>query len=216
VAFVVLNIMEEFKFFNSIIEDTVRNTSYVTVIISSIVFISYTIIIKLIDYFRHKDDKKSIVEMGLAVKEVSNNVAKLNAILDNLFQDITKKNLEKGKIVIELAFFNFQYKIVNLCRNIIINNNIDINKEYVVASITKTVNTEFYRVYHTLSLYEIKNIPLSNFLKENWKDDCIKDVLAIVYNGQEDKLRISQINNNLGIKIDNWIVYINNKYSKYE
>lgn len=208
--------MEEFKFFNSIIEDTVRNTSYVTVIISSIVFISYTIIIKLIDYFRHKYDKKSIVEMGLAVKEVSNNVAKLNAILDNLFQDITKKNLEKGKIVIELAFFNFQYKIVNLCRNIIINNNIDINKEYVVASITKTVNTEFYRVYHTLSLYEIKNIPLSNFLKENWKDDCIKDVLAIVYNGQEDKLRISQINNNLGIKIDNWIVYINNKYSKYE
>lgn len=215
-AFVVLNIMEEFKFFNSIIEDTVRNTSYVTVIISSIVFISYTIIIKLIDYFRHKDDKKSIVEMGLAVKEVSNNVAKLNAILDNLFQDITKKNLEKGKIVIELAFFNFQYKIVNLCRNIIINNNIDINKEYVVASITKTVNTEFYRVFHTLSLYEIKNIPLSNFLKENWKDDCIKDVLTIVYNGQEDKLRISQINNNLGIKIDNWIVYINNKYSKYE
>lgn len=215
-AFVVLNIMEEFKFFNSIIEDTVRNTSYVTAIISSIVFISYTIIIKLIDYFRHKDDKKSIVEMGLAIKEVSNNVAKFNAILDNLFQDITKKNLEKGKIVIELAFFNFQYKIVNLCRNIIINNNIDINKEYVVASITKTVNTEFYRVYHTLSLYEIKNIPLSNFLKENWKDDCIKDVLAIVYNGQEDKLRISQINNNLGIKIDNWIVYINNEYSKYE
>lgn len=208
--------MEEFKFFNSIIEDTVRNTSYVTAIISSIVFISYTIIIKLIDYFRHKDDKKSIVEMGLAIKEVSNNVAKFNAILDNLFQDITKKNLEKGKIVIELAFFNFQYKIVNLCRNIIINNNIDINKEYVVASITKTVNTEFYRVYHTLSLYEIKNIPLSNFLKENWKDDCIKDVLAIVYNGQEDKLRISQINNNLGIKIDNWIVYINNEYSKYE
>ena len=52
--------------------------------------------------------------MGLAVKEVSNNVAKLNAILDNLFQDITKKNLEKGKIIIELTFFNFQYKIVNL------------------------------------------------------------------------------------------------------
>ncbi len=215
-AFVVFGEMEEFKMFNSVIENTVRNTSYVTVIISSIVFISYTVIIKLIDYFRHKDDKKSLVEMGLAVKEVSNNVAKLNAILDNLFQDITKKNLEKGKIIIELTFFNFQYKIVNLCRNIIINNNIDVNKEFVVASITKTVNTEFYRAYNTLSLYEIKNIPLSKFLKEDWKDDCIKDVLAIVYNGQEDKLRISQINNNLGIKIDDWIVYINNKYSKYE
>lgn len=208
--------MEEFKMFNSVIENTVRNTSYVTVIISSIVFISYTVIIKLIDYFRHKDDKKSLVEMGLAVKEVSNNVAKLNAILDNLFQDITKKNLEKGKIIIELTFFNFQYKIVNLCRNIIINNNIDVNREFVVASITETVNTEFYRAYHTLSLYEIKNIPLSKFLKEDWKDDCIKDVLAIVYNGQEDKLRVSQINNNLGIKINDWIVYINNKYSKYE
>lgn len=215
-AFVVLAVMEEFKVFNSVIENTVRNTSYITVIISSVVFISYTVIIKLIDYFRHKDDKKSLVEMGLAVKEVSNNVAKLNAILDNLFQDITKKNLEKGKIIIELAFFNFQYKIVNLCRNIIINNNIDINKEFIIANITKTVNTEFYRAYHTLSLYEVGNTLLSEFLKDSWKDDCIKDVLAIIYNGQEDKLRISQINNNLSIKVDNWIVYINNKYTEYE
>lgn len=215
-AFVVLGVMEEFKVFNSVIENTVRNTSYITVIISSVVFISYTVIIKLIDYFRHKDDKKSLVEMGLAVKEVSNNVAKLNAILDNLFQDITKKNLEKGKIIIELAFFNFQYKIVNLCRNIIINNNIDINKEFIIANITKTVNTEFYRAYHTLSLYEVGNTLLSEFLKDSWKDDCIKDVLAIIYNGQEDKLRISQINSNLSIKVDNWIVYINNKYTEYE
>ena len=215
-AFVVLAIMEEFKVFNSVIENTVRNTSYITVIISSVVFISYTVIIKLIDYFRHKDDKKSLVEMGLAVKEVSNNVTKLNAILDNLFQDITKKNLEKGKIIIELAFFNFQYKIVNLCRNIIINNNIDINKEFIIANITKTVNTEFYRAYHTLSLYEVGNTLLSEFLKDSWKDDCIKDVLAIIYNGQEDKLRISQINSNLSIKVDNWIVYINNKYIEYE
>ena len=215
-AFVVLAVMEEFKVFNSVIENTVRNTSYITVIISSVVFISYTVIIKLIDYFRHKDDKKSLVEMGLAVKEVSNNVAKLNAILDNLFQDITKKNLEKGKIIIELAFFNFQYKIVNLCRNIIINNNIDINKEFIIANITKTVNTEFYRAYHTLSLYEVGNTPFSEFLKDSWKDDCIKDILVIIYNGQEDKLRISQINSNLSIKVDNWIVYINNKYTEYE
>ena len=215
-AFVVLAVMEEFKVFNSVIENTVRNTSYITVIISSVVFISYTVIIKLIDYFRHKDDKKSLVEMGLAVKEVSNNVAKLNAILDNLFQDITKKNLEKGKIIIELAFFNFQYKIVNLCRNIIINNNIGINKELIIANITKTVNTEFYRAYHTLSLYEVGNTLLSEFLKDSWKDDCIKDILAIIYNGQEDKLRISQINGNLSIKVDNWIVYINNKYTEYE
>lgn len=215
-AFVVLAVMEEFKVFNSVIENTVRNTSYITVIISSVVFISYTVIIKLIDYFRHKDDKKSLVEMGLAVKEVSDNVAKLNAILDNLFQDINKKNLEKGKIIIELAFFNFQYKIVDLCRNIIINNNIDINKEFIIANITKTVNTEFYRAYHTLSLYEVSNTPLSEFLKDSWKDDCIKDVLAIIYNGQEDKLRISQINSNLSIKVDNWIVYINNKYTEYE
>lgn len=215
-AFVVLAVMEEFKVFNSIIENTVRNTSYITVIISSVVFISYTVIIKLIDYFRHKDDKKSLVEMGLAVKEVSDNVAKLNAILDNLFQDITKKNLEKGKIIIELTFFNFQHKIVNLCRNIIINNDIDINKEFIIANITKTVNTEFYRAYHTLSLYEVGNTLLSEFLKDSWKDDCIKDVLAIIYNGQEDKLRISQINSNLSIKVDNWIVYINNKYTEYE
>ncbi len=98
--------MEEFKVFNSVIENTVRNTSYITVIISSVVFISYTVIIKLIDYFRHKDDKKSLVEMGLAVKEVSNNVAKLNAILDNLFQVflIVLKNLLDLSLRFEVSF----------------------------------------------------------------------------------------------------------------
>lgn len=38
-------------------------------------------------------------------------------------------------------------------RNIIINNNIDINKEFIIANITKTVNTEFYRAYHTNDSY---------------------------------------------------------------
>ena len=133
------------------VSQSLRNYSVTAVTISSCVFILYTIIIKGIDYFRYKDQQKPMIEMANSVKEVSNNVVKLNTILDKLFQDALHKDVEKSKIVIELSFSNFQSRIAHLCRNIIINNNIDLNKNLVVTNIKQTINAEYYKVYHNLS-----------------------------------------------------------------
>lgn len=157
-----------------------------------------------------------MIEMANSVKEVSNNVVRLNTILDKLFQDALRKDIEKSKIVIELSFSNFQSRIANLCRNIIINNNIDLNKNLVVANIKQTINAEYYKVYHNLSQYDIDGRPISLFLKEEWKEDCLNNILGIIYNGQEDKIRINLIYNILYVKVNDWIVYINNKYTDHE
>ena len=198
------------------VNQALKDYSLTAVIISSCIFILYTIVIKGIDYFRHKNQQKPMIEMVNSIKEVSNNVVRLNTILDKLFQDALRKDVEKSKMVIELSFFNFQSRIAHLCRNIIINNNIGLNKNLVVANIKQTINAEYYKVYHNLSQYDIDGRPISLFLKEEWKEDCLNNILGIIYNGQEDKIRINQIYNILYVKINDWIVYINNKYTDHE
>lgn len=183
------------------VNQALKDYSLTAVIISSCIFILYTIVIKGIDYFRHKDQQKPMIEMVNSIKEVSNNVVRLNTILDKLFQDALRKDVEKSKMVIELSFFNFQSRIAHLCRNIIINNNIDLNKNLVVINIKQTINAEYYKVYHNLSQYDIDGRPISLFLKEEWKEDCLNNILGIIYNGQEDKTRIDQIYNILYVKI---------------
>lgn len=198
------------------VNQSLKNYSITAVIISSSIFILYTVIIKGIDYFRHKDEQKPMIEMTNSIKEVSNNVVKLNTILDKLFQDALHKDIEKSKIIIELSFTNFQSKLCQLCRSIIINNNIDLNKNLVIANIKQTINAEYYKVYHNLSQYDIDGRPICLFLKEEWKDECFNSILDIIYNGQEDKVRINQIYNILYIKINDWIIYVNNKYTDHE
>lgn len=216
VAFVVLARMNDINPALELVDKALKEYSLSAVIISSSIFILYTIVIKGIDYLRHKDQQKPLLEMANSVKEVSNNVVKLNTVLDKLFQDALRKDIEKSKIVIELSFSNFQSRISHLCRSIIINNNIDLNKSLVVANIKQTINAEYYKIYHNLSQYEIEGHPISLFLKEEWKTECFDSIIDIIYNGQEEKVRINQVYNILYVKVNDWIIYVNNKYTNYE
>ena len=47
--------MDEFQTVNQIVGEAVKNSSYVTVLISSGVFIAYTLIIRLVELFKAKD-----------------------------------------------------------------------------------------------------------------------------------------------------------------
>lgn len=203
--------MGEFESINNIIQDSVRNSSYVSVLISSCVFIIYTISIKIIDLFKSKNRNKPILEMTKAVTTVSDNVSKLNIVLDKYIQDAEKKEIEKIKCVIDLTFINFQSKIEHLCRNIIINNNIETNKELVISNINQTVSTEYYKVYSNLSLYELKDKHISVYLKEKWIEDICNNLINIIYNGQAERTRITQVSNKLTILINDYSTYVYNK-----
>lgn len=203
--------MEEFNQINDIIAESIKDTSYITVLISSGVYLAYTLIIKLVDLFKAKDRNRPIVEIATAVKQVSENVVKLNSVLDKTFQDAETKERNKVKNAICTAFDSFKWAVANTCHEIIIHNNIEQNKVLIKQNLFKVISTEYYKLYNVFSAYELDGICVATKLKEEWIDTVTNECLAIIYDGQDSINRISQISNKLLILTNEYSIYINNK-----
>ncbi len=208
-------VVEEFNQINDIIAESIKYTSYITVLISSGVYLAYTLIIKLVDLFKAKDRNRPIVEMAAAVKQVSENVVKLNGVLDKAFQDAETKERNKVKNAICTAFDSFKWAVANTCHEIIIHNNIEQNKVLIKQNLFKVISTEYYKLYNVFSAYELDGICVATKLKEEWIDAVTNECLAIIYDGQESINRISQISNKLLILTNEYSIYINNKVFNY-
>lgn len=207
--------MEEFNQINDIIAESIKDTSYITVLISSGVYLAYTLIIKLVDLFKAKDRNRPIVEMAAAVKQVSENVVKLNGVLDKAFQDAETKERNKVKNAICTAFDSFKWAVANTCHEIIIHNNIEQNKVLIKQNLFKVISTEYYKLYNVFSAYELDGICVATKLKEEWIDAVTNECLDIIYDGQDSINRISQISNKLLILTNEYSIYINNKVFNY-
>ena len=203
--------MEELKTINEIIDESVRNSSYITVIISSCVYIIYTIVNKLIDYFKAKNKDKPLLEMSKAMKEMGDNIAKLNSVLNKTFEDSEKKESRQCERAIQSSFRAMAFRLVQETTNIIARNNIDKNEELIRSNITKLVNTEYYRLYSTLSVYEIKEVIVSTKLREEWIKELSDALIAIIYDGQEPVIRIAHLNDRINILVNDYSTYVSNK-----
>ncbi|MEJ4840017.1 hypothetical protein SKA60_14250, partial [Enterococcus faecium] len=151
------------------------------------------------------------VEMAAAVKQVSENVVKLNGVLDKAFQDAETKERNKVKNAICTAFDSFKWAVANTCHEIIIHNNIEQNKVLIKQNLFKVTSTEYYKLYNVFSAYELDGICVATKLKEEWIDAVTNECLAIIYDGQDSINRISQISNKLLILTNEYSIYINNK-----
>lgn len=203
--------MDEFNQINQIVNDAIKDSSYITVLISSGVYIAYTLIVKLVDLFKAKDRNRPLIEMASAIKQVSENVVKLNGVLDKAFQDAESKEEAKIKNVIGLGFDSFKVNVINICNSIIIHNNVDANIDLIKQNVFRLVSTEYYKLYNVFSAYEINGVNISTKLKDEWIDDITKECLDIIYNGQDGLTRISQISNRLDIIADEHSIFVNNK-----
>ena len=203
--------MEEFETINNVVNESIRNSSYITVIISSCIFISYTLIIRLIDYFKSKNKDKPLLEMSKAMKTMGENITKLNIILVKNFEDAEKKESRQCERVIQLGFKAFGFKIIQECTNIIVHNNVDKNRKLIESNINKIISTEYYNLYSALSAYEIKEINVSTKLKEDWIKEIANAVIAIIYDGQDSIIRIVHLNDKLNILINDYSIFVYNK-----
>ena len=203
--------MEDFNQVNQIVSDAIKDSSYITVLISSGVYILYTLIIRLVDLFKAKDRNKPLIQMASAIKEVSENVVKLNTVLDKQIQNAESKELTKVRQVISLAFDSFRANISKTCNEIIIHNNIDKNKDLIRENLFKTISTEYYKLYNVFSAYEVDGISIATKIKDEWIDDTTKECLEVIYDGQDKDVRIGQILNKLTIIANEHSVYVNNK-----
>lgn len=203
--------MEDFNQVNQIVSDAIKDSSYITVLISSGVYILYTLIIRLVDLFKAKDRNKPLIQMASAIKEVSENVVKLNTVLDKQIQDAESKELTKVRQVIGLAFDSFRANISKTCNEIIIHNNIEENRNLIRENLFKTISTEYYKLYNVFSAYEVDGINIATKIKDEWVDDTTKECLEVIYDGQDKDVRIGQILNKLIIIANEHSVYVNNK-----
>lgn len=203
--------MNDLQAVNEIINTAVKDSSYTTVIISCGVFILYTLINKVIELYKAKDRNKPMLEMASAIKQVSENVVKLNQVLDKTFQDAEIKEANRITNIITASFNSFKSEIITRVIDIIVHNNIETDKDSVKQSIYRTVSTEYYKVYSIFSAYEHDKVNVATKLKEEWIDAVTEEVLQIIYNGQDATDRIRQINNKLAIDTEEYSIYINNK-----
>ena len=203
--------MDDFNQVNQIVSDAIKDSSYITVLISSGVYILYTLIIRLVDLFKAKDRNKPLIQMASAIKEVSENVVKLNTVLDKQIQNAESKELTKVRQVISLAFDSFRANISKTCNEIIIHNNIDKNRDLIRENLFKTISTEYYKLYNVFSAYEVDGINIATKIKDEWIDDTTKECLEVIYDGQDKDVRIGQILNKLTIIAHEHSVYVNNK-----
>ena len=203
--------MDDFNQINQIVSDAIKDSSYITVLISSGIYIIYTLIIRLVDLFKAKDRNKPLIQMASAIKEVSENVVKLNTVLDKQIQNAESKELTKVRQVISLAFDSFRANISKTCNEIIIHNNIDTNRDLIRENLFKTISTEYYKLYNVFSAYEVDGINIATKIKDEWIDDTTKECLEVIYDGQDKDVRIGQILNKLTIIANEHSVYVNNK-----
>ena len=203
--------MNDFQTVNDIVNESVRNSSYYTVAISSFVYIFYTLIVQLIGYFKGKAKNKPLIEMAEAIKENTENVVRLNGVLDKTLQGAEKKKVRQCESAIDLAFKASSLRIIQEAASIIAHNNIDKNKEFIVSNINKFVSTEYYRLYSALAIYEINDVNVASRLKEEWIKEIADNIIDIIYNGQDAMTRVTQINNRLNVCINEYSTYINNK-----
>ena len=205
------NLMNELQTVNDIISNAVKNSSYITVLISSGVFIAYTLIIKLVDLYKSKAKNKPLLEMASAIKDVGENVVKLNQVLSKTIKDAEQKEYDRIENIIITSFLSFKSAILDQCIDTIIHNNIEKNKDNITQNVYKTINTEYYKLYSTFSAYEHDSINLSTKLKEDWIDDVTDECIAIIYDGTDSLTRIRRLNHKLGLIAEEYTIYLKNK-----
>lgn len=203
--------MHDLSTINELISNAVRSSSYNTVLLSSCVFIIYTLIIKVIDMLKAKSRNKPIIEMATAIKDIGSNVIKLNNVLDKTFKDAEHKDYIKCKNAIRLAFEALKSKLNEDCIETIITNHVEENKEQIVENILKLVSTEYYKVYSILSNYEIDNVNVASQLDKRWIEQISNTIISVIYGKKSDISRILQLQHRLNIEIGKYETYIDNK-----
>lgn len=203
--------MEDLQAINDIVNSAVKDSSYITVLISSGVFILYTLIIKVVELFKQKDRNKPLVEMASAIKDVSENVVKLNQVLDKTIQDAETKETGRINNIITTAFGGFRSAITDHCIDAIIHNHIEANKDTLKSNLYKTVSTEYYKLYSIFSAYEHDGVNVATKIKEEWIDEITDECLKIIYDGAESVVRIRQLNSKLNLISEGYSIYIKNK-----
>lgn len=171
----------------------------------AIIVLIYLLVIKIIDAKREKASIKITNELVSAINKISN-------FLDNITDNILEKDRDKCRCAIKQAFFSSASVIIEFVSKTIINNHITINRDNIINNIEHLVNSEYYNISNSLSLYTIDGHKVNEFLKEEWISEIKNDVVDIIFDDKLDKeTKIVTFNNRMTIKCQDFAIYVTNK-----
>lgn len=171
----------------------------------AIIVLIYLLVIKIIDAKRGKASIKITNELVSAINKISN-------FLDNITDNILEKDRDKCRCAIKQAFFSSASVIIEFVSKTIINNHITINRDNIINNIEHLVNSEYYNISNSLSLYTIDGHKVNEFLKEEWISEIEKDIVDIIFDDKLDKeTKIVTFNNRMIIKCQDFAIYVTNK-----
>ena len=174
----------------------------------AIVIAVFLIVNKLID------NKKENIKIKLS-SDIINCINNINFFINDITENIINKDKNKCQMAIEDAMFAAGLRLSIFVATTIVNNHIDTNKENILSDIKNIINSEYYSVYSTLSLYKINNKEVSSYLNKEWINDVEKDIIDIIYNtnlNKEDK--ILTFINKINLRFQSYVTYINNNVLK--
>ena len=184
---------------------------------SAIVVGIYLVIAKVIDTYKdiRKHNKEEEVKKHQIVinQKLVDSIATISDFITLTTKNIIDKDKERCINAIKHLFKSFANSIIKFSTDTIVANNIQINKQNILDNIEDIVNSEYYSLYNALILYHTDINPITDYIKVDWKNE-IKDVLInIIYNENLNKeQKLYSINNKINIKINDYCIYVTNKY----
>lgn len=174
----------------------------------AIVVAIYLIITKIID------SKRDSTQVQLSTKLI-NSINDISLFINHITENIIITDKDKCKTAIEDSMYASGMRLINFVSSTIVNNNIESNKDNILANVQNIVNAEYYNVYSTLSLYVINGTKVSESLNKQWMKDVEDDMVNIIYSKNLDKEeRIMAFTNKINIKFQSYVTWIINNAIK--
>lgn len=159
---------------------------------------------------KEKEEAKRTVKINAEILDAFN---ELNTYLKHITKDIVKVENDKCIAAIKSSFRSMNFGLTRFATFTIINNNIDVNSDTIKDNIIATVEAEYLTVYNELLFYKDDDNFVADYMKSEWKEELVKDMVSIIFNKELSKeQRIYNVHNKLGINIAKYSNYVNNKY----
>lgn len=172
----------------------------------AIVIAIYLVVVKIIDSRREES------QVNLT-KDFINAIIKMSNFLDDVTDDIVQKNNERTQAAIKTIFKSSANSIIKFATNIVISNHIEANKVGILENIESFINAEYYTLYSNLLMYNTNGNKVTDYIKEDWKDIIKNSIIDIIYNKEfTDDQKLYNLNNRINIKIEDYSVYVINKF----
>ena len=174
----------------------------------AIVVSIYLVIVKIIDNRKERSSTKLNADLTKSINNISE-------FLVYITKDIINRERDKCRVAIEDSMYSSGMRLVNFVSTTVINNNIEVNKDTILANIKNIVNTEYYSIYSTLAMYKINGVVASEVMNIDWIGQLENDMIDVIYNNRlnaDDK--ILSFSNKVTLRFQTYVTYLINNVVK--